>query len=181
MPGTTAPSAPQTNAACASRCGSTERAVLLGELSDVGRDPAGGFTRFAWAADELELREWFSARASRLGLDVETDGNGNLWAWWGAELPGTAFVVGSHLDSVRSGGEWDGPLGVVSAFAAIESLRASGWMPTRPVAVVAFAEEEGGRFGLACLGSRLLAGAVGPAQALALTDDDGVTLAAAMT
>jgi len=155
--------------------------VLLSELSDVGRDPAGGVTRFAWAAAELELREWFAARAAALGLDVETDGNGNLWAWWGASLPGTAFAVGSHLDSVRSGGEWDGPLGVVSAFAVVESLRAAGWMPTRPLAVVAFADEEGGRFGLACLGSRLMTGAVDPERALALVDDDGVTLAEAMT
>ena len=155
--------------------------MLLSELSEVGRDPAGGFTRLAWASSELELRDWFVARAERLGLDVETDGNGNLWAWWGAELPGTAFVVGSHLDSVRSGGEWDGPLGVVSAFAALESLRASGWTPTRPVAVVAFADEEGGRFGLACLGSRLLTGAVEPQRALALADESGTTLAEAMS
>jgi len=155
--------------------------VLLSELSGVGRDPAGGVTRFAWAAAELELRSWFSARAASLGLDVETDGNGNLWAWWGGSLPGTAFVVGSHLDSVRSGGEWDGPLGLVSAFAAVSSLRDSGWTPTRPLAIVAFAEEEGGRFGLACLGSRLLTGAVEPAHALGLVDDSGVTLAAAMT
>jgi len=155
--------------------------VLLSELSGVGRDPAGGVTRFAWAAAELELRSWFSARAASLRLDVETDGNGNLWAWWGGSLPGTAFVVGSHLDSVRSGGEWDGPLGLVSAFAAVSSLRDSGWTPTRPLAIVAFAEEEGGRFGLACLGSRLLTGAVEPAHALGLVDDSGVTLAAAMT
>jgi N-carbamoyl-L-amino-acid hydrolase len=155
--------------------------MLLSELADVGRDPAGGVTRFAWAAAELELREWFEARASGLGLDVETDGNGNLWAWWCGALPGTAFVAGSHLDSVRGGGFWDGPLGVVSAFAAVESLKASGWMPTRPLAVVAFVDEEGGRFGLACLGSRLLTGAIEPARALALTDDSGTTLAEAMT
>ncbi len=155
--------------------------TLLSELSDVGRDPAGGFTRLAWTSADLELRDWFVARAGRAGLDVETDGNGNLWAWWGAELPGTAVVVGSHLDSVRSGGEWDGPLGVVSAFAALESLRASGWTPTRPVAVVAFCDEEGGRFGLACLGSRLLSGAVEPQRALTLSDDSGTTLAEAMS
>ena len=155
--------------------------MLLSELSEVGRDPAGGFTRLAWAAAELELREWFIARAERIGLDVETDGNGNLWAWWGPGLPGTAFVVGSHLDSVRGGGEWDGPLGVVSALAALESLRTSGWTPTRPFAVVAFSDEEGGRFGLACLGSRLLTGAADPQRALALSDDSGTTLAEAMS
>jgi len=160
--------------------------MLLSELNDVGRDPAGGVTRFAWDAAELELRSWFTARATALDLDVETDGNGNLWAWWGrsasgTSLPGTAFVVGSHLDSVRSGGEWDGPLGVASAFAAVESLRGSGWMPARPLAIVAFTDEEGGRFGLACLGSRLLTGAVDPSHALGLVDDSGVTLAEAMT
>jgi beta-ureidopropionase / N-carbamoyl-L-amino-acid hydrolase len=94
--------------------------------------------------------------------------------------PGAAVVTGSHLDSVPDGGAYDGPLGVVSAFAAIDQLRAQGFVPARPVAVAAFCEEEGGRFGLACLGSRLLTGAVEPAAARALTDGDGVTLAEAM-
>ena len=93
--------------------------MLLSELHDIGRDPAGGVTRLAWTTPELELREWFAGRAAALGLHAETDGNGNLWAWWGAALPGTALVIGSHLDSVPSGGDWDGPLGVAGAFAAI--------------------------------------------------------------
>ena len=154
---------------------------LLSELSEVGRDPAGGVTRLAWTTADLELRSWFAERAEQLGLDVETDGNGNLWAWWGGSLPGTALVVGSHLDSVRSGGEFDGPLGVVSAFEALQTLRDAGWAPTRPLAVVAFSDEEGGRFGAACLGSRLLTGAVDPQRALALTDDAGMTVAEAMS
>jgi N-carbamoyl-L-amino-acid hydrolase len=89
-------------------------------------------------------------------------------------------VAGSHLDSVPDGGAYDGPLGVVSAFAAIDLLRARGFVPARPIAVAAFCEEEGGRFGLACLGSRLLTGEVEPAAARALTGGDGVTLAGAM-
>jgi N-carbamoyl-L-amino-acid hydrolase len=84
------------------------------------------------------------------------------------------------LDSVPDGGAFDGPLGVVSAFAAIDLLVASGAAPVRPVGIVAFLEEEGARFGLACLGSRLLTGAVSPDAARALTDADGVTLADAM-
>jgi N-carbamoyl-L-amino-acid hydrolase len=154
--------------------------VLLREIEDVGVDPAGGVTRLSWSPVDRELRDWFTERATRAGLEVETDRNGNLWAWWETELPGTAFVVGSHLDSVRSGGVWDGPLGVAGAVAAVETLRAEGFRPSRPVAVVAFAEEEGARFGAACLGSRLLTGALEPERALALTDLDGVTLAEAL-
>jgi N-carbamoyl-L-amino-acid hydrolase len=89
-------------------------------------------------------------------------------------------VTGSHLDSVPDGGAFDGPLGVVSAFAAVDLLRERGFAPARPVAVAAFLEEEGGRFGMACLGSRLLTGAVTPVTARELRDGDGVSLAEAM-
>ncbi len=154
--------------------------MLLADLADVGRDPAGGVTRLAWTQTDLELREWFAARAREAGLDVETDGAGNTWAWCGTALPGTAVVVGSHLDSVRRGGEWDGPLGVAAALDGIGALLSGGWRPGRPLAVVAFADEEGGRFGVPCLGSRLLTGAIPPERALSLTDDDGTTLADAM-
>ncbi len=78
------------------------------------------------------------------------------------------------------GGGFDGALGVVSAFAAIDLLRERGFVPARPIAVVAFAEEEGARFGVACLGSKLLTGAITPSQAAGLRDADGVSLAAAM-
>jgi N-carbamoyl-L-amino-acid hydrolase len=110
-----------------------------------------------------------------VGLDVETDRNGNLWAWWGAPGPG-AVVTGSHLDSVPGGGGYDGPLGVVSALDAVARMRASGFRPSKPFAVVVFAEEEGSRFGVACLGSRLMTGALDPARARALRDASGVTL-----
>lgn len=151
---------------------------LLSELASVGRSGrTGGYNRFAWSTPELAAREWFVGRAQALGLDVETDRNGNLWAWWCAHLPGPAFVCGSHLDSVPEGGLWDGPLGVATAFAAVEELVARGTAPRRPVAVVAFADEEGSRFGVACLGSRLLTGALAPDRALALTDAAGDTFA----
>ena len=93
---------------------------------------------------------------------------------------GRAIATGSHLDSVPDGGAYDGPLGVVSAFAAIDELRAGGFVPSRPIAVAAFTEEEGARFGVACLGSRLLTGAIDPGQARELRDGDGITLAGAM-
>ena len=155
------------------------RLAGLDEITGVGVDPArGGYSRHVWTPAEFELREWFTARASRLGLDVETDRNGNLWAWWGTPGP-DAVVTGSHLDSVPGGGAFDGPLGVVSALDAVARLQATGFQPSRPVAVVVFAEEEGSRFGVACLGSRLLSGAITADAARALTDADGVTVAEA--
>jgi N-carbamoyl-L-amino-acid hydrolase len=93
--------------------------------------------------------------------------------------PGTV-VTGSHLDSVPDGGAFDGPLGIISAFAAIRLLRDRGFIPARPIAVAAFTEEEGARFGVACLGSRLATGAIGPPAARELRDGSGVTLARAM-
>ncbi|WP_432850194.1 allantoate amidohydrolase [Amycolatopsis sp. CA-161197] len=148
---------------------------LLGEIADVGRDAKrGGYSRHAFDAPEHDLRTWFVERAQRLGLDVETDRNGNLWAWWGAPGP-DAVVTGSHLDSVPGGGAFDGPLGVTSALAAVEALQDKGFRPAKPFAVVVFAEEEGGRFGVPCLGSRLMTGTIDAGKARALRDPDGVT------
>jgi beta-ureidopropionase / N-carbamoyl-L-amino-acid hydrolase len=156
---------------------------MWSSLLPVGRDDrTGGYRRFAWSPTDLTCREWFAAEAVRRGLDSVTDRNGNQWAWWGdPDTDGPAVVTGSHLDSVPDGGAYDGPLGVISAFAAIDQLRERGVDPRRPVAVVAFADEEGARFGVACAGSRLLTGALAPDRARALRDDDGTTLAEAMT
>ena len=153
---------------------------LWADLAGVGRDGRrGGFSRHGFDDAELTLREWFAEQAGRRGLEVRTDRNGNVWAWWGTPGPG-AVVTGSHLDSVPGGGAFDGPLGVVSALLAVDALRAGGFRPVRPLAIVVFAEEEGGRFGVPCLGSRLLTGSLAADAALALRDPDGVTLASAM-
>ena len=160
--------------------------AMWGELADLGRDTrTNGYRRFAWTAVDHDLREWFTAQAHVRGLDVMVDRVGNQWAWWGdpdqavaAGRPG--LVMGSHLDSVPDGGAFDGPLGVVSALAAIDQLRAWGTEPRRPVGVVNFVDEEGARFGVACAGSRVLTGALDPQRAVALTDQDGTTLGEAL-
>ena len=159
---------------------------LWESILDVGRDPAsGGYRRFAWTTADLVLREWFTGEAQQRGMSVEEDRNGNLWAWWlppgWTGEPTGAFVTGSHLDSVPDGGAFDGPLGVVSAFAAVDIVRERGVVPTIPVAVAAFSDEEGARFGVACVGSQLVTGALGADRARGLRDNDGVTLAEAMT
>ena len=143
----------------------TEFDTLWPAILDVGRNAgSGGYRRYAWSDADLTLREWFTGCAAERGMDVEEDRNGNLWAWWlppGWDGdPSDAFVTGSHLDSVPDGGAFDGPLGVVSAFAAVDVVRARGVVPTVPVAVVAFSDEEGARFGVACVGSQLSSGAL---------------------
>ncbi len=161
-------------------------------LLPLGRsDETGGYRRFSFTETDQACRNWFFAAAADRDMRTETDRNGNLWAWWDPAAsaengpdssPGDTGVIatGSHLDSVPDGGAFDGPLGIVSAFAAIDLLARAGVAPVRPVGVVAFVEEEGARFGMACLGSRLLTGAVTADAARALTDADGVTLAEAM-
>ena len=159
--------------------------ALWNALLPIGRDPmTGGYHRLAWTDADMACRDWFTTAATERELDVETDRNGNLWAWWTTSTTvadAAALVVGSHLDSVRDGGAFDGPLGIVSAFAALDVLRAAGHMPRRPIAVAAFADEEGARFGIACAGSRLLTGTLDPDDARGLHDPSGATLARAMT
>ena len=153
---------------------------MLEAIADIGRDRrTGGYRRFAWSEADLTMREWFAGEAASRGMDVVEDGNGNQLAWWGSGPD--AVLIGSHLDSVPDGGAFDGPLGVVSSFAAIDRLRAWGVTPSRPVVVGSFADEEGARFGIACAGSRLAAGTLDADRALALTDRDGQTMAEAMT
>jgi N-carbamoyl-L-amino-acid hydrolase len=151
-------------------------------LEPIGRNGAtGGYRRFAWTREDAELREWFTGEAAGRGLDVILDRAGNQWAWWGdPDRDGPGVAIGSHLDSVPDGGAYDGPLGVVSAFAAVDALRAATVAPNRPIGIVNFGDEEGARFGVACGGSRLITGALAPDRAATLRDVDGVTLAEAL-
>jgi beta-ureidopropionase / N-carbamoyl-L-amino-acid hydrolase len=162
----------------------TWKLPLWQSLLPIGREPqTGGYRRFSFTPADTQCRAWFRRAALHRGLRVDTDRNGNLWAWWDPENSqpdGTVVVTGSHLDSVPDGGAFDGPLGVVSAFAAMDLLVKARVELLRPVGVVAFAEEEGARFGMACLGSKLLTGAVTPEAARELTDADGVSLAEAL-
>lgn len=153
---------------------------LLSDIAGTGTDALrGGYTRPVYSTAELDLRTWFSEQAAKRGLAVETDRNGAIWAWW--DVPGgdrsNSLVTGSHLDSVPGGGAFDGPLGVASALVAVDILKARMDVPSRPLAVVVFPEEEGSRFGVACLGSRLMTGAIDPDKARNLRDPDGSTFA----
>ena len=167
------------------------------DLASVGRSSeTGGYFRQPFGSAERECHAWFLEQCAARDLEVESDGNGNLVAWWrpaearrGSTSRGGStsrdgrtggVVTGSHLDSVLDGGAFDGPLGVVSALAAVDLLRERGFEPAGPIGVSVFVEEEGSRFGLACLGSRLLTGTTTPEQARELRDRDGVFLLDAM-
>lgn len=155
-------------------------------LGPVGRSPStGGYRRFAWTRTDHDLREWFAQEAGARRLDLTEDRMGNQWAWWGNPDEGLrrgrkAVVTGSHLDSVPDGGAFDGPLGVVSAFCAVDALREKGFEPNRPIGIVNFVDEEGARFGVACAGSRVITGAMTARRARSLKDVDGVTMAEAL-
>lgn len=159
--------------------------AMWAELVPVGRVSSGGYRRFAWTREDAVLREWFAGECARRGLDLTQDRAGNQWGWWGdpdaavaAGQPGVA--IGSHLDSVPDGGAFDGPLGVISAFAVVDALQAAGVCPAVPLGVVNFVDEEGARFGVACAGSRVLTGAMTAERALGLTDADGMSMARAL-
>jgi N-carbamoyl-L-amino-acid hydrolase len=170
-------------------------------IEPLGRSQrSGGYFRQPFASAERELDAWFVEQATARGLRLETDPFGNRIAWWDAGIlpdvspgfpgvsrterqgvTGSGILTGSHLDSVLDGGAYDGPLGVVTALAAVEVLRERGFRPARPIGVSVFVEEEGSRFGLACLGSRLATGATTWEKARGLRDRDGVRLDEAMS
>ncbi|WP_030265903.1 allantoate amidohydrolase [Streptomyces violens] len=151
------------------------------DLLPIGQDAdSRGYRRYAWTGADADCRAWFRGQAEARGLTYEVDRNGNQWAWLGDPAAGDAVVTGSHLDSVPDGGAFDGPLGVVSSFAALDELRGRGAEFTRPLAITNFGDEEGARFGLACVGSRLAAGQLSVEKAHQLTDADGISLPQAM-
>ena len=142
----------------------------LSGLEGIGTG-ADGVRRLSWTEEDAATRSWFERQAADIGMRVERDPAGNLWAcpdqdppWWG---------IGSHLDSVRGGGRFDGPLGVACAFEVAAAA-------TRPVAVLSFADEEGARFNTPTFGSKALAGRLDLPAVLARRDDAGTNLGDAM-
>ncbi len=151
---------------------------LFGELSQIGLDQDGATTRLAWTDEAAAAAEWFDRTARRLDLEPQVDRNGNRWAWAGAPAAG-AIVTGSHLDSVREGGSFDGALGVVTGLIAVHLLTRRGGLHT-PLAVVSFADEEGGRFDTPTFGSRAMLGSLDTHALLERRDREGITLREAL-
>ena len=151
----------------------------LAALDRFGRDGSGGFTRLAWSKELLDSVQWAAGRMREAGMATEIDHAGNLIGRW-EEGDGRAVVIGSHLDTVTSGGRFDGALGVLTAVDVVRRLRAEGFRPSRPIWVVAFMDEEGERFNSVMLGSRAFVGEPVPVDEADRTDARHVSMGEAM-
>ena len=130
----------------------------LAELSKIGATPEGGCRRLALTDEDRQGRDWLVGQMKALGLDVRVDAIGNIVGILKGLEDGPAVVMGSHIDTVGTGGRFDGALGVVAGVEVLAALRDAGLTPKRDMAVIAFTNEEGARFQPDMLGSYVWAG-----------------------
>jgi ureidoglycolate amidohydrolase len=134
-------------------------------------------TRIVFTPSDLKARTWMKARCAEAGLTVREDAVGNTFArWTGFDPSAPAVGSGSHIDAIPNAGKYDGVVGVLGGLEAIRALQHSGFRPKRSIELLIFTAEEPTRFGIGCLGSRLLSGMLSPGVARQLTDKDGARL-----
>jgi ureidoglycolate amidohydrolase len=131
-------------------------------------------TRVVFTPADLKARAWVISRCEEAGLAVRQDAIGNIFARWnGADPAAPAVGTGSHIDAIPNAGKYDGVVGVLGGLEAIRALQRSGFRPKNSIELLVFATEEPTRFGIGCLGSRLLSGTLSGDAAGRLTDRDG--------
>src|SRR5438132_2560534 len=131
-------------------------------------------TRIVFTPADLKARAWIISRCEEAGLTVRQDAIGNIFARWNAADPATPTVgTGSHMDAIPNAGKYDGVVGVLGGLEAIRALQRSGFRPKNSIELLVFATEEPTRFGIGCLGSRLLSGTLSAEAAAKLKDRDG--------
>jgi beta-ureidopropionase / N-carbamoyl-L-amino-acid hydrolase len=140
------------------------------QLADIGRTPSG-WNRVAWSPLEVEAQEWFQRTAEGIGLEVRKDGAGSMWAVEPGAGDGAWVCAGSHLDTQPDGGAYDGALGIVCALEAAAAVLESGRPRRRPLAVIAFVDEEGARYRTSCFASQAITGGLDVDAALAMMGD----------
>ena len=149
----------------------------IDELALISEAPAPVVTRVLFSEADLRGREYVRRAARDAGLVVREDAVGNIFARWEGSEPGLPAVgSGSHTDAIPNAGRYDGVVGVLGAFEALAALKRAGFRPRRSLEVVMFTAEEPTRFGLGCLGSRLMEGSIPVEKARALKDREGRTL-----
>jgi len=131
-------------------------------------------TRIAFTRTDLKARAWMISRCQEAGLTVRQDAIGNIFARWiGADPAAPAVGTGSHIDALPNAGKYDGVVGVLGGLEAIRALQRNGFRPRNSIELLVFATEEPTRFGIGCLGSRLLSGTLSAEAAAKLKDRDG--------
>jgi ureidoglycolate amidohydrolase len=157
-----------------------DRARLLSEidaLASFSDSEAPAVTRIVFTPADLKARAWMKARCEEAKLAVRHDAVGNTFARWNGSDPMAPVVgTGSHIDAIPNAGKYDGVVGVVGGLEAIRALQRCGFRPRHSIELLIFTAEEPTRFGIGCLGSRLLSGALSSDAARKLTDKDGATL-----
>jgi len=149
----------------------------IDELALISENPAPVVTRVLFSAADLKARAHVKALFQQAGLAVRDDGAGNIFARWaGKDTTLPPVATGSHIDAIPNAGRYDGVVGVLGALEAIRALQRDGFQPARAIELVVFAAEEPTRFGIGCLGSRLLSGALPLERAAALRDSEGRSL-----
>jgi N-carbamoyl-L-amino-acid hydrolase len=139
-------------------------------------------TRIVFSADDLRARAWLKELALAENFQVRDDAVGNIFIrWQGSEPYLPAVATGSHTDAIPHAGMYDGTVGVLGGLEAMRALKRGGLQPRRSIELVMFTSEEPTRFGIGCLGSRLLSGALDPSRADTLQDKDEVPLSAVRT
>jgi ureidoglycolate amidohydrolase len=147
------------------------------ELALISDAEAPAVTRIVFTPTDLRARAWFLERCKEAGLVVRQDAIGNIFARWKGQDPHAAAVAtGSHFDAIPNAGKYDGVVGVLGGLEAIRVLQQSGFSPKRSIELVLFTSEEPTRFGIGCLGSRLLSGSLSADAAKKLTDKGGASI-----
>jgi allantoate deiminase len=153
----------------------------ISDLGEIGKQEGGGVTRLSFTDEERAAKDRVASYMEDSGLSVFEDAAGNLFGrreGRDSDLP--AVLIGSHLDSVYNGGNFDGPLGVLAGVEVLQTMEEQGIETEHPVEVVAFTDEEGVRFSFGMIGSRALAGKLTPEDLSSYKDDNGVSIAEAM-
>jgi len=164
--------------------GAVDIGRVLGDLETLATMSAGdgpGVTRLAYTPEDQAAHDWLAAQMEVIGLTVEMDGLGNLFGWAEPDRPEPAVLAGSHLDTVRYGGRYDGALGVCCALEALRILLAADLSRSRPLGMAVFRAEESARFGVGCVGSRGLSGDLSLEALSALRDAEGISLPQALS
>jgi ureidoglycolate amidohydrolase len=149
----------------------------IDELALISDAEPPAVTRIVFTARDLEARAWLNKKCAEAGLIIRLDAIGNtFFRWPGADSHAAAVATGSHIDAIPNAGKYDGVVGVLGGLEAIRALQRSGFQPKRAIELILFTSEEPTRFGIGCLGSRVLSGTLTPETARQFKDNLNQTL-----